>query len=114
MSFPGLLDSTVNVIRLVSADDGSGGQLTPTDTILYRRIPCRFETLSGSKAQAMYSKLAVVPDMIVYMEFHSGIKEGDRLVDSKGREYSIALCEDWSLQGRFLKLAVTEIARGEA
>jgi hypothetical protein len=51
--------------------------------------------------------------MIVYMEYHSGIKEGDRLTDSKGREYSIALVEDWSLQGRYLKLAVTEIARGE-
>jgi head-tail adaptor len=112
MSFAGLLDSTVNVIRLVTADDGAGGQTT-TDSIILRRIPCRFEALSGSKAQAAYAKLTVIPDMIVYMEYHSGIKEGDRLTDSKGREYSIALVEDWSLQGRYLKLAVTEIARGE-
>ncbi|MBE3087631.1 MAG: head-tail adaptor protein [Chloroflexi bacterium] len=113
MSFAGLLDSTVNVIRLVTADDNSGGQTT-TDTIILRRIPCRFEALSGKQAQAMYAKLTTMPDMICYMQFHSGIKEGDGLVDSKGREYAIALVEDWSLQGRYLKLAVTEIARGEA
>ena len=112
MSFAGLLDSTVNVIRLVTADDGSGGQTT-TDTIILRRIPCRFESLSGSRAQATYAKLTPLPDFVVYAEFHSGIREGDRLVDSKGREYGILLVEDWSLQGQYMKFAVTELGRGE-
>jgi len=112
MSFVGLLDSTVNVIRLVTADDGSGGQTT-TDTIILRRIPCRFESLSGSRAQATYAKFTPLPDFVVYAEFHSGIREGDRLVDSKGREYGILLVEDWSLQGQYMKFAVTELGRGE-
>ena len=113
MSFAGLLDSTVNVIRLTASDDGSGGQTT-TDTILMRRIPCRFESLSGSKAQAAYAKLTPLPDFIVYMEYQGTVKEGDRIVDSKGREYSIALVENWSLANKYTKLAVTEIGRGEA
>jgi len=112
MSFAGRLDSTVNITRAANTDDGSGGQVEAW-TILYRRIPCRFESLSGSRAQATYAKLTPLPDFVVYAEFHSGIREGDRLVDSKGREYGILLVEDWSLQGQYMKFAVTELGRGE-
>lgn len=110
MSFPGLLDSLVTVKRGTSADDGSGGQ-TVTWGALYRRVPCRFESLSGSGAQTTYAKLTPLPDFIVYLSALSGLKEGDRLIDSRGREYSILLVEDWSLQGKYQRLAVTELGR---
>lgn len=112
MSFPGLLDSLVDIKRESNTDDGQGGQVV-TWGILLHRVPCRFESLSGSKAQAAYAKLTPLPDFIVYMTFQSGVREGDRLVDSRGREYAVSLVEDWSLQGRYMRLAVTEIGRGE-
>lgn len=112
MSFAGMLDTTCNIIRLVGTDDGQGGQTT-TDVVLYRRVPCRFESLSGSKAQATYAKLQPLPDFLVYMEHQSGIKEGDRVVDSRSREYGIRLIEDWSIAEKYMKLAVVELKRGE-
>jgi hypothetical protein len=112
MSFASLLDSLITIKQATNTDDGSGGQTVAWGT-LYRRVPCRFESLSGSKAQTTYAKLTPLPDFIVYMEYKSGIKEGDRLVDSKNREYSILLVEDWSLQGQYQRLAVTELKRGE-
>ncbi len=110
MSFVGLLDSLVTIKRATLADDGSGGQ-TETWAAIHRRVPCRFESLSGSRAQATYAKLTPLPDFVVYLSHLSGLKEGDRLVDNKGREYSILLVEDWSLQGKYSKLAVTELGR---
>jgi hypothetical protein len=53
-----------------------------------------------------------MPDFLVYAEYQGGVREGDRIVDSKGRVYGISLKEDWSLQGRYMKLAVTEIGLG--
>jgi len=112
MSFRGLLDTTCNIISLVGTDDGQGGQTITRNTLL-RRLPCRFESLSGSKAQATYAKLTPKPDFIVSLEYQSIIKEGHRVEDTKGREYAILLVEDWSLQNKYMKLAVTEVARGE-
>jgi hypothetical protein len=113
MSFPGLLDSIVNFTREVRTDDGQGGQ-TVTWSIFLRRVPCRFESLAEkfAGAQSAYAKLTPMPDFLVYAEYQGGVREGDRIVDSKGNVYGISLKEDWSLQGRYMKLAVTEIKRG--
>ncbi len=113
MSFANLLDNSVNIFREVGTDDGSGGQ-THADTYLYRRIPCRFEATMGREQSAIYGKSTVYPDYYCYCSYISGIKEGDRLIDKYARQFEIKMVMDWSMQNKYLKLAVVEIARGEA
>jgi len=112
MSFRGLLNTTVDVKREVETADGQGGYTTAW-TIILRRIPFRFESLSGRQVQDAYSKLQPRPDFLGYCEYQSGIKERDRIVDSKGKLYAVQLVENWSLENKYTKLAMTEIARGE-
>jgi len=111
MSFPGLLDSKVNVARQTRTADGQGGYSSATDTVLLHNVPCRFESLAGREAAQYYQKLTPLPDFIVYMEFQSLIKEGDILIDDRARRYAVKMVEDWSLQKRYLKLAVSQIER---
>lgn len=113
MSFPALLDSTVNIKREIPGSlNPIGGYSAPTESILYMDVPCRFETLTKKLEIMAYDKQAVFPDYFVYMEYRSGIKEGDILVKD-GRKFAIKFVEDWSEQEEKLKLAVSEIKRGE-
>lgn len=115
MSFSGLLDSLCDVKGEVPGDkDGAGGFLPSTWTIIYRRVPCCWETVSMQRKLEIsaYDKTAVIPDFYVYMEFHSGINEHGRVVKD-GKEFDIKLVEDTKLMGIYMKLAVAEIKRGE-
>lgn len=113
MSFAALLDSTVNVARETpGALTATGGYGAPTETVLYMGVPCRFEALTKKLEIMAYDKQAVFPDYFVYMEFRSGVREGDLLIKN-GRRFAVKFVEDWSEQGKYLKLAVSEIKRGE-
>lgn len=110
MSFRSLLDSTCDIKERSTTTDSMGGGGSPTWATLYRRVPCRFETLTKDLQIQAYNKKTVYPDYYVYMEYHSGIKEGMRLFKGS-REFEIKLVEDWSEQGKKMKLAVTEETR---
>jgi len=114
MSFEGLLDSFCNVKgETLGAPDGAGGYGPSTWNIIYRRVPCCWETLTKKLEILAYDKTAAYPDFYVYMEFLSGIKEGGRIVKEDGREFAIKLIEDTKLMGIYMKLAVSELKRGE-
>lgn len=113
MSFEGLLDSFCDVKQeTLGAPDGAGGYGPSTWNIIYRRVPCCWETLTKKLEILAYDKTAAYPDFYVYMEFLSGINERCRLVKD-GKEYDIKLIEDTKLMGMYMKLAVTELKRGE-
>ena len=115
MSFEGLLDSFCDVKgETLGAKDGAGGYEPSTWNIIYRRIPCCWETISMAKKLEIlaYDKTAVIPDFYVYMEFLSGINERCRLVRN-GKEFDIKLIEDAKLMGIYMKVAVAELKRGE-
>ena len=114
MSFALLLDSKCTIKRenLGAIDPATGGYGIPTYDILYKNVPCRFETLTKKLEILAYDKQAVFPDYFVYMEYLSDIKEGDFLI-MNSREFAIDLVENWSEQSKYLKLAVTEIKRNE-
>ena len=112
MSFSGLLDSTITIKRPSKVIDDIGGESSTTNAILYTNVACRFETLTRKLEVIAYNKDAVYPDYYVYMEWRSGIKEGDRLYLGS-REFEIKLIEDWSEQGKYLMLAVVELGRNE-
>lgn len=112
MSFDGLLDSTVDIIRQTQTTDGQGG-FTTADTYLYRRVKCRFEATMGTPEVAAYGAVGVFPDFTVYLNYISGIKEGDRLVDRNSKQFEIKIIDDWSKQGKYIRLAVVEIGRNE-
>jgi hypothetical protein len=116
MSYSNLLDSSCNVTRATNTDDGSGGQSVAWG-VIYLRKPMRFESTMGKQMGEVYGKATVIPQYFVYAEGGLAIKEGDRLVGVKGhvtgRTFGVLFINDWSEQGKYLKLAVTEIARGE-
>lgn len=112
MSFEALLDSSVSIKRDSNTADEMGGFTTSLIT-LYRRVACRFETLTKKLEIMAYDKTAVYPDYYVYMKYHSGIKEGDYIYKGT-RKFEIKLIEDWSEQGKYMKLAVVELKRGES
>jgi SPP1 family predicted phage head-tail adaptor len=112
MSFDGLLDSYVKIIRQTQTTDGQGGWTT-ADTVLYQRVKCRFEATMGRQEAGIYGTTVVMPDFYVYLNYTSGIKEGDRLVDKNSKQFEIKLIDDWSKQQKYMRLAVSEIGRNE-
>ena len=115
MSFASLLDSLCDVKEeTLGAKDGAGGYEPSTWSVIYRRVPCCWETLTRKLEILAYDKTAAFPDFYVYMEFRSGIKEGGRIVREDGREFAIKLVEDTKLMGEYMKIAVTELMRGES
>lgn len=111
MSFAALLDNTCDIFRQGLTSDSQGGWTDAGDSILYRRVPCRFENLTKRVEITAYDKTAVFPDYYVYIEYRSGIKEGYRIL-FESRQFEIKLIEDWSERKLKMKFAVTEIDRG--
>lgn len=114
MAFGNLLDSKCTIKReTLGVADGQGGHAASTWNILYKRIPCRFESLqkTAGTQSFSYDKNVTYPDYHVYLVYRTGIKEGDRIYHG-GRQFEIKLVENWSEQERYLQLAVTEIERG--
>lgn len=112
MSFRNLLDSEVDIKRSSSAVDDIGGGGAVSYSVLYRRVPCRFETLTKKLEIIAYDQSAVFPDYYVYMEYRSGIIEGDHLFLGS-RTFEIKLVEDWSEQETYMQLAVVELKRNK-
>ena len=108
MSFAALLDSKITIKRPTRVVDDIGGEGSTTYATLYSNVPCRFETLAKKLEIIAYDKTAVYPDYYIYLEYRSGIRETDRIFLGS-REFEIKLIEDWSEQGKYLMLAVTEI-----
>lgn len=112
MSFRGLLDSEVDIKRESTVTDDLGGGGAVSYSVLYRRVPCRFETLTKKLEIIAYDQTAIFPDYYVYLEYRSGVIEGDHIILG-GREFEIKLIEDWSEQGQYMKLAVVELKRNK-
>jgi len=111
MSFASLLNQTVDIKRKVSTPDGQGGQ-TSTWSVIHKRVPCRFQALTSKEAMLTYDKAAVFANYYVHMEHLSNIAEGDRIYLGT-RKFEIKLVQDYAEIGKYLKLAVLEIGRGE-
>ena len=112
MSFEALLDSFVTIKHPTVTRDNLGGEGSTTWAILYTRVPCRFESKTEKLGAIAYDKDAVFPDYFVYLEWRSGIKEGDRIYLGS-REFEIKLIENWSEQEKYMMLAVVELGRNE-
>ena len=112
MSFRGLLDSKCTIKQeTLGAADGMGGYGVSTWSTLYKRVPCRYETLPGEQEVFAYGKKVTYPREFIYLEYRTGIKEGQRIFLGS-REFEIKLVESWSEKKKYLQLSVTEIKRG--
>ena len=112
MSFQALLDNTITIKRPTKVINDLGGEGSTTYAVLYTNVPCRFDSQTKKLEIIAYNKDAVFPDYFVYLEYRSGIREGDRLYLGS-REFEIKLIEDWSERGKYLMLAVVELGRNE-
>lgn len=111
MSFASLLNSVVDIKRKVQTADGQGGYTTAW-AVIHKRVPCRFQALTSKEAMLSYDKAAVFANYFVHMEHLSDIAEGDRIYLG-ARTFEIKLVQDYAEIGKYLKLAVLEIGRGE-
>jgi len=113
MSFANLLDSTVDIKRIdTTSGDGMGGYDDDTYTTIYTNIACRFESRTKKAEIIAYGGSNTFPDYYIYLEYISGITEGDRIFLGS-QEFEIKLIEDWSEQNEYLMLSVVEIGRGK-
>ena len=113
MSFQSLLDSTCTIKRLdESTKDAIGGYTDTSYAVLYRRVKCRFENFPKRQEIMAYAGVNTFPEFYVYISSLSGIKEGD-FIYKGNRQFEITLIEDWSMQGRYMRLSVTELTRGK-
>jgi SPP1 family predicted phage head-tail adaptor len=111
MSFRSLLNSKVNIKRKTQAADGQGGYTT-TWAVVHYRVKCRFQALTSKEAMLSYDKAAVFANYYVHMEHISDVAEGDRLYLGT-RAFEVKMVIDYAEVGKYLKLAVLEIGRGE-
>ena len=111
MSFASLLNQTVDIKRKVQTADGQGGYTTAW-SVIHRRVPCRFQALTSKEAMLTYDKATVFANYYVHMEHLSDVAEGDRLYLGT-RAFDIKLVQNYAEVGKYLKLAVLEIGRGE-
>jgi len=111
MSFASLLNQTVDIKRKVQTADGQGGYTTAW-SVIHRRVPCRFQALTSKETMLTYDKSSVFANYYVHMEHLSDIAEEDRLYLG-ARAFDIKLVQDYAEVGKYLKLAVLEIGRGE-
>jgi len=110
MSFAALLDNVCDFKCPVLTADGKGG-FTETWTVSYTNVPCRFETTSRKLEILAYGgKSDIYPDYLLYLEYRSGIKEGDHVFFGS-KEFEIKLVEDWSEQGKYMRLSLVDYNR---
>jgi len=111
MSFASLLNSTVDIYHKTDTADLQGGY-TSTWAVIHSSIKCRFQALTSKEAILTYDKTAIFANYYVHMEHLSDIAEGDRAYLGT-RKFEVKLVQDWDEAGKYLKLAVLEIGRGE-
>mgnify|MGYP002737739601 CR=1 FL=1 len=109
MSYRSLLDKTASVKREVLTSDSQGGSVR-TWTVVYRRVPCRFQSLMSRESAMAYDKETVFANYYIYLEALN-IQEGDRIVlDS--REFTVKLIKDWDEKRNMMTVAAVEVDRG--
>lgn len=110
MSLDSLYNQIVNVIRGVTTTDELGGNSATTWTPVYSLVKCRFNSLASKEMLWTYDKKTVFADYVVYMNYLSGVQEGDRLVKiDDGSVYDVKLIVQWDMALNYLRLAVVEV-----
>ena len=61
MSFRALLDNTCEIVRQGLVADGQGGWTDSGNIVIYRRVACRFESLTRRAEIMAYDKTMVFP-----------------------------------------------------
>lgn len=108
MSYRALLDKTATVKRETLTTDSQGGY-TRTWTTVYRRVPCRFQSLMSRESTMAYDKETVFANYYIYFEY-LGIQEGDRIyLDS--RMFTVKLIKDWDEKKNMMTVAAVEVDR---
>lgn len=118
MSYAGLLDNRCNVSRTSQTADSHGGYTT-TETVIYRRIPCRFNAMSAGDLSLYADRLGTLAGFVVFMEAGRSILEGDLLTkgdtrhgrNDRARQFDVKLVRNYDEQDRFLTLICAERAR---
>ena len=114
MSFAGQLDKTVSIQGFTKgAPDGMGGYLPGSWAPIYKKIKAAFviTTLRFQGEQILaYGKKNVFAEVFIYLEYLSGIKEGQR-VHWESKVYEINFVAPWQEKERFMKLACVEVGR---
>ena len=111
MSFAGQLDKTVNIKRFAEgAADGMGGYLPGSWASIYKNIKAAIVLIHKGEQIIQYDKANVFAEFFWYLEYLSGVKEGQR-VHWGSKSYEIKLVLPWQEKERFMKLACVEIAR---
>jgi len=102
----------VNVKRITDTDDGQGGFSGGTPSVLYFRVPCRFNAMTEKEIALIADKQDVKAEYKVFLEYRSGIQEGDFLIKTDdNRQFNIKLIMDWDEDKRMMRLAVAEEGR---
>ena len=102
-----------NILDMTDISDDQGGY-TSTDAVVYYDVLCRFNTLQTKESIIAYDKASTLADSLVFLEYLSGLKEGQRLKKlDDDREFTIKLIMDWDEDQNYMKLAVQEIERSE-
>ena len=111
MSFAGQLDKTVNIKSYSEgASDGMGGYLPGSWASIYKKIKANLVLIQKGEQILAYDKANVFAEVFWYLEYLSGIKEGQR-VHWESRVYEIKLVLPWQEKARFMKLACVEVGR---
>ena len=112
MSFAALLDNKVDIKSRTKAGDTMGGGGAITYTTVYLNVPFRFESLDKKEELLAYDKATTYPDYYGYCEYRANIAEA-QVVIFDSRYFEIKLVQDWSEQGKYMRLSLTEITRNE-
>jgi len=111
MSFAGQLDKTVKIKKELQGDkDDMGGYDPSTWPTIYKRIKAAVVLIPKKEQIIQYDKINVFAEFYWYMEYLSGVKEGQRICWGS-RVYEIKLVLPWREKGRFMKLACMELGR---
>lgn len=106
MSYKSLLNKTVDIKRKTQTSDLQGGY-TSTWATIHQSVKCRFYPLSSKEAMLSYNKASVFANYFIYLEYISGLAEGDRVYLGT-RIFEIKLVIDWDETNKYMKLAAME------
>lgn len=94
-------------IRRAETDDNQGG-VTVTDAILHRRVLVRVNAMDEKEIAILWDKQAILAQYKVYLEYISGLQEGDQGIDEDtSKVYNIKLIMDWDQDNSMMRLAVS-------
>ena len=111
MSFAGQLDKTISITGYTEgAADSMGGYSAGSWASIYKKIKAAIVIIRKGDQILAYDKKNVFAEVYWYLEYLSGVKEGQR-VHWGSRIFEIKLVLPWREKGRFMKLACVEIAR---